>query len=120
MEAINNAPSVQGWQSRVGWLGRPQPIPTLSRGRLGLSRDSELCKPVLWVGRCSPPRVGSPGANLTQSRPTQRLRSESADSAIHASISQGILDTWKYFSSIVAEATSWIWLQSTMVNAPMP
>ncbi|MQL86716.1 hypothetical protein Taro_019251 [Colocasia esculenta] len=27
-----------GWQSRVGWLGRPQPIPTLSRAIVGLSR----------------------------------------------------------------------------------
>ncbi|MQL95371.1 hypothetical protein Taro_028034 [Colocasia esculenta] len=39
-------------------------------GRVGLSRDSGLCQPVLWVGRCSPPRVRSPGADPTQSRPT--------------------------------------------------
>ncbi|MQL69293.1 hypothetical protein Taro_001613 [Colocasia esculenta] len=39
-------------------------------GRVGLSRDSKPVPTVPWVGRCSPPRVGSPGADPTQSRPT--------------------------------------------------
>ncbi|MQM11703.1 hypothetical protein Taro_044613 [Colocasia esculenta] len=45
-------------------------------GRVGLSRDSELCKPVPWVGRCPPQswvargRPDSESADSAPSRPT--------------------------------------------------
>ncbi|MQM00870.1 hypothetical protein Taro_033616, partial [Colocasia esculenta] len=66
------------WMAESGWVAGsapadPDPESGHSRpelGRVGLSRGSGLCKLVLWVGRCSPPRVGSPGADPTQSRPT--------------------------------------------------
>ncbi|MQM12937.1 hypothetical protein Taro_045857 [Colocasia esculenta] len=51
-------------------------------GRVGLSRDSGLCKPVLWVGRCPPPESGRQGPTRLR---VGRLRSESADFAIHDS-----------------------------------
>ncbi|MQM07488.1 hypothetical protein Taro_040332, partial [Colocasia esculenta] len=40
-------------------------------GGVGLSRPGKPVPTVPWVGRCSPPRVGSPGADPTQSRPTR-------------------------------------------------
>ncbi|MQM14734.1 hypothetical protein Taro_047666 [Colocasia esculenta] len=52
----------------------------LESGRVGLSRDNELCKPVPWVGRCSPPESGRQGPTRLR---VDRLCSESADSAIH-------------------------------------
>ncbi|MQM03618.1 hypothetical protein Taro_036405 [Colocasia esculenta] len=71
-------------------------------GRVGLSRDSELCKPVLWVGRCSPQESGRQGPTRLR---VGRLRSESADFAIHATYPSQ--DKWEEadikFSSCAAQ-----------------
>ncbi|MQL82258.1 hypothetical protein Taro_014720 [Colocasia esculenta] len=49
-------------------------------GRVGLSRDSKPVPTVPWVGRCPPPESGRQGPTRLR---VGRLRSESADSAIH-------------------------------------
>ncbi|MQL85611.1 hypothetical protein Taro_018131 [Colocasia esculenta] len=70
------------WMAESGRMAGSAPAdPDPESGRVGLSRDSGLCKPVLWVGRCSPPpESGRQGPTRLR---VGRLRSESADFAIH-------------------------------------